>query len=100
MNQPIVQPINDEMKTMMNKDMFVFFMWNLDNKIIFKYSKKDDINESRFRNLIKISTRIIISGDLVFFATVVGKVNMSGYWCNLSAKKWSKNYLQKEYYGQ
>ena len=61
-----------------------------DNKLIIEYSKEDDINKSIFNNIIQIPTRILISGDLVFFATVVGKVNMSGYWyrwSNLSAKE-------------
>ena len=43
--------------------------------------------------MIQIQTHILISSDLVFFATVVGKVNMSGCrynWCNLSAKEWSE----------
>ena len=72
--------------------MFVFFMWNEDNKLIIEYSKEDDINKSSFNNIIQIPTCILISGDLVFFATVVGKVNMSDYqvdWCNLSAREWS-----------
>ena len=28
--------------------MSVFFMWNEDNNLLVKYSKRDDINESRF----------------------------------------------------
>ena len=28
--------------------MFILFMWNGDNKLLIKYSKRDDINESRF----------------------------------------------------
>ena len=84
------------MKIIMNKDMFVFFMWDDDNKIIFKYSKRDDINQSSLKYTIKIPTRILISSDLAFFATVVGKINMSGCWCHqciLSAKGWSEKSL-------
>ena len=72
-------PLNEEMKIIMNKDMFVFFMWNEENKLVIEYSKEDDINKSSFNNIIQIPTCILISGDLVFFATVVGKVNMSDY---------------------
>ena len=35
--------------------------------------------------------RILISSDLVFFATVVGNTNMSGkwcHWCKLSPVEW------------
>ena len=62
----------------MNKDMCVFFMWNEDNKLIIKYSKEKDINKSSFNKIIQIPTRILISDYLAFFATVAGKVNMSG----------------------
>ena len=77
------------MKLLMNKDMFVFFMWNEDIKLIIKYSKEEDMKKSSFHKIIQIQRRILISGDLVFFATVIGKVNMSGcwcHWCNLSTK--------------
>ena len=40
---------------------------------------------------ITIPTRILISGDLAFFATIVGKNNMSGHWCHwcmLSPPEW------------
>ena len=63
------------------------------NKRLIKYSKRDDIHKSSIKNIIKIRKRVLISGDLVFFANVVGKVNMSSYWChwcNLSAKQWSE----------
>ena len=67
-------------------------MWNGENKLIIEYSKEDNINKSSFNNIIQIYTRILISDDLAFFTTVVGKVNMSNctyYWCNVSAKEWS-----------
>ena len=74
----------------MNKDRCIFFMWNEDNKLIIKYSKEEDINKSSFNKIIQIPTRILISSDSVFFATVIGG-KMSSYWChwyNLAAKEW------------
>ena len=88
MNDSIVKPLNEEIKLLMNKEMFVFFMWNEDNKPTIKYSKEEDIKKASFNKIIQIPTRILISGGLAFFVTVVGKVNMSGcwcHWCNLSA---------------
>ena len=70
------------MKILMNKDMFVFFMWNEGRKIIIKYSKEEVINKSSYNKIIQIKTRLLISGDSAFFATVVGKVNMSVCWCH------------------
>ena len=87
-----VKPHNEEMKIIMNKDIFVFFLWNEDNNLINKYSKEVDINKLSFNIIIQISTCILISGYLAFFTTVAGKVNMSGcwcHWCNLSTKEWS-----------
>ena len=58
---------------------------------------------SQLKKITKISTRILISDDLAFFATVVGKSNMSGCWCywyNLSANEWSEKLHKKESYGQ
>ena len=37
------------MKIIMNKDMFIFFMWDNNNKLIIIYSKKDDLNESSLK---------------------------------------------------
>ena len=46
LNKSIVKPINDDTKLIMNKDMFVFLLWNENNKLIIQYSNKDDCNES------------------------------------------------------
>ena len=70
------------MKILMNKDIFLFFIWNEDKQIIIKYSQEENINKSSYNKIIQIKTRLLISGDLAFFATVVGKVNMSGCWCH------------------
>ena len=67
-------------------------MGNEDKKLIIKYSKEKDINKSEYKKIIQIKTRLLISGDLAFFATIIGKVKMSGcwcHWCKLSAKEWS-----------
>ena len=87
LNNSIVKPLNEEIKLLINKFMFVFFMWNEDKKLIIKYSKEVDINKPRYKKIIQIKARLLISRDLAFFATIVGKVNMSGcwcHWCNLS----------------
>ena len=82
MNNSIVKPLKEELKSLMNKDVFVFFMCNEDKKLIINYSKEEDINKSSYNKIIQIQTRILISGTLAFFATVVNKMNMSGCWCH------------------
>ena len=49
LNDSIVKPLNDEMIIRMNEQMIVIFVWNEDKKIIVKYSKSEDINETSFR---------------------------------------------------
>ena len=79
LNESIVKPLNDEMKITINEDI-CFLMRNEDKKVILKYSKSEDINESNFRSVIKICTGVLISGDQAYFATVVGKIDMSDCW--------------------
>ena len=103
LNKSIVKPINDDMKTLMNKDMFVILLWNEDDKLIIQYSTKDDCNESSYLKVIQITTRILISGDLAFFETVVGKANRSGcwyHWCNFSPFEWENIHHKKVHYGE
>ena len=66
LNNSIVKPINDGMKILMNKDMFVYLLWNEDGKLTVQYSTKNDINESSYMKVIETSTRLLISGDLAF----------------------------------
>ena len=48
LNKSIVKLIDDGMKIILNEDMFVFFMLDNNSKLLVKYSKRDDINESIF----------------------------------------------------
>ena len=98
LNNSIVKPINEDMKLLMKKDMFVYLLWNEDQKLTIQYSTKDDVNESKYVKVIQVVTRLLISGDLAFFATVVGKVNRSGcwcHWCNLSPLEWENTNHEK-----
>ena len=40
LNKSIVKPINDNMKTLMNKDMFVFLLWNKEDKLLYSIQRK------------------------------------------------------------
>ena len=52
LNKSIVKAINDEMKLLINKDMFVFLLWNEENKFTIQYSTKYDCNESSYVKVI------------------------------------------------
>ena len=90
LNDSIVKPFNGEIKMIMNKDLF-FYMWNEDKKDTVEYFRSEETNELSFTNINNTRTRILIFGDLAYFATAVGKVDMPGcwcHWCDLSTKEW------------
>ena len=43
------------------------------------YEEKNNVSLSNYRSFISVPTRISVSGDLVIFATIVEKNNMSGH---------------------
>ena len=49
LNGSIVNPLNEEIKLLMKKYMFVYFMWNEDKLLIIKYSKEKDISKSIYK---------------------------------------------------
>ena len=52
--------------------------------------KNDDDQPITF--ITNLPTRVFVTGDLAYFAAILGKVNMAGdwcTWCELSAKDWS-----------
>ena len=55
----------------MNEYMCLYFIRNEDKKLTGKYSKSKDINEFSFMSVKKIHIRILISGYLAHFSTVV-----------------------------
>ena len=57
LNNSIAKPFNEEMKLLMNKDMFMFFMWNKNKNIIIKYLKEEDMKKSSYNKIIQIQTR-------------------------------------------
>ena len=90
------------MKILINKDMFVFLLWNKDDKLTIQYTTKDDCNESSYLKVIQISTRLLITGYLACFAIFVGKVNRSScwcHWCSLSPFEWENIHHKKVHYG-
>ena len=88
----IVKPLNEEMKSLMKK-IYVYTLWGMKIKSLSSNIRKKKILTNQFiKKIIQIKVHLLISRDLAFFATVIGKVNMSGCWCNLSAKYWSDKY--------
>jgi hypothetical protein len=55
-------------------------------------SMKNDDDQSLLTIITNLPIRVFVTGDLAYFAAILGKVNMAGdwcTWCRLSAKEWS-----------
>ena len=89
--QTLATQINNDLEYLMREDYSLYFKRKDDGKLIVSYEKKDNELLTNYISCISIPTRILISGDLAFFATIVGKNNMSGHWCHwcmLSPSEW------------
>jgi hypothetical protein len=54
--------------------------------------KNDDDDQSLLTIITNLPIRVFVTGDLAYFAAILGKVNMADdwcTWCGLSAKEWS-----------
>jgi hypothetical protein len=54
--------------------------------------KNDDQDDQALTVLSSLHIRVFVTGDLAYFAAILGKVNMAGgwcTWCGLSPKEWS-----------
>jgi hypothetical protein len=55
-------------------------------------------DQSLLTIITNLLIRVFVTGDLAYFAAILGKVNMAGdwcTWCGLSAKEWSPTYHDK-----
>ena len=89
----IATPFNNHLKYVMYDIYCLYCRWKKDGTLERSYEGKNNDSLSNYRSFISVPTRILVSGDLVRFATIVEKNNMSGhwcYWCMLSATEWEK----------
>ena len=77
----IITPINNHLKYLIHDNYCLYL--NRKTMVIQKFHmrKKND-SLSNYISFISVPTRILVLGDLAFFATIVGENNMSGYWCH------------------
>ena len=54
LNDSIVKPLNEEMKLLMEKDMFEYFMWNEDKNLSSNIRKKKILPNLSTKNIIKL----------------------------------------------
>ena len=87
----LATPISNDLEYLMREGYCLYIKWKKDGNLVVSYETKDNESLNNYISYISIPTRILISGDLVFFATIVGKNNMSGHWCHwcmLSPLEW------------
>ena len=73
------------------EDYCLSFKWKIDGKLEVAYEEKNKYSLSNYVSHVSIPLRILISGDLAFFAIVVGKIYTSRkwyHWCKLSPAEW------------
>ena len=87
----LASPINKDLEYLMREDYCLYFKRKEDGNLVVSYERKDTESLTNYRSYVIVPIRILISGDLAFFATIVGKNNMSGHWCHwcmLSPSEW------------
>ena len=76
---------------MIHNNYCLYFKWKEDGILEILYKEHNNDSFSNYTSFISVPTRILVSGDLAFFATIVGENNISGHWCHwcmLSATEW------------
>ena len=71
--QTLATPFNNDFEYLMRKYYCLYFKWKEDGKLEVAYEEKDNDPLSNYVSYMSIPLRILISGDLTFFATVAGK---------------------------
>ena len=87
----VTKPLNDDISTITDSRsvQFITDLTKKENSIMF--GTVNEIDRKKLNIQKNIPIRILIYGDLAFFADVFGKVNMSGKWCTwckISPREW------------
>jgi hypothetical protein len=85
----VAGPLNESMKEVIDSGALQFIR-DGDGSLSCRMQNQDDPPLVTLRSSLKI--RVFVTGDLAYFAAILGKVNMAGgwcTWCGLSPKEWS-----------
>ena len=86
----VAGPLNDSLKEVINSGALQVIR-DEDGSVAFRM-KKDDQDDQPLTVLSSLHIRVFVTGDLAYFAAILGKVNMAGgwcTWCGLSPREWS-----------
>ena len=73
-NNTLATPLNNNLKYLMRKDYCLCCKWKKCGKLEVAYEKKDNDSLSNYTSFISVPTRILVSGDLVFFDPTAEKI--------------------------
>ncbi len=80
----VLDPIGESLQLVVEGGRFV-----VSNDLVLSFSPINDT-----KTICDVSTRVLIVGDLKYYAQLLGRENMSSYWCmwcNLHPQEWSKS---------
>jgi hypothetical protein len=86
----VARPLNESMKEVMESGALQLIR-DENGSVAFRM-KNDDQDEQPLTVLSSLHIRVFVTGNLAYFAAILGKVNMAGgwcTWCGLSPKEWS-----------
>ena len=78
----ISTPINNYLKYLMYDNYYLYFKWKEDAILEISYEEINNDSLSHYISFISLPIIILLSGNFLFFATIVGKNNMFGHWCH------------------
>ena len=69
----LATPLTNDLEYLIQKDYCIYFKWKENGKLEVSYEEKNNDSLSNYVSHVSIPLSILISSDLVFFATVVGR---------------------------
>jgi hypothetical protein len=87
----VAGPLNNSLKEVINSGALQVIR-DEDGSVAFRMKKEGQEDDQPLTVLSSLHIRVFVTGDLAYFAAILGKVNMAGgwcTWCGLSPREWS-----------
>ena len=76
----IANPINNRLKYLMHDNYCLYFKWEENGILEMSYKEKNNDSLSHYISFKSFPTKLLVSGYLAFFTTIVGENDMSEHW--------------------
>jgi hypothetical protein len=87
----VAGPLNESIKELIDSEALQVIR-DENGSVVFRMKKDDRDDPAGLTILSSLPIRVFVTGDLAYFAAILGKVNMAGgwcTWCGLSPREWS-----------